>query len=79
MKLKEIEPEHQELFLAIGKQIRNLRKSKNMSYIEISERINISRNSYNQLELGISNFRFLTLLAVLKYYEIDISDFFKEI
>ena len=78
MKPKVIAPEHQELFLEIGKQIRNLRKDKGIGYIELAEQIGISRNTYNQLELGISNFQFITLLEVLKFYRIDLAEFFKE-
>jgi len=79
MKPKVIAPEHQELFLEIGKQIRNLRKDKGISYIEMAEQIGISRNSYNQLELGIRNFQFITLLQVLKFYGISLDDFFKNL
>lgn len=79
MKPKEIAPEHQELFLEIGKQIRNLRKEKGISYIEMAEQIGISRNSYNQLELGIRNFEFITLLQVLKFYGIGLDEFFKNL
>ena len=79
MKPKEIALEHQELFYTIGKRIRELRKSKGMGYIEFAEQIGISRNSYNQLELGLSNFQFSTLLAVLKYHGIGLTEFFKDI
>ena len=79
MKPKEIAPEYHELFHAIGKRIRELRKSKGMGYIEMAEQIGISRNSYSQLELGISNFQFITLLAVLKYHGIGLTEFFKDL
>lgn len=79
MKPKEIAPEYQELFQSIGKRIRELRKSKGIGYIEMAEQIGISRNSYSQLELGISNFQFITLLAVLKYHEIGLTEFFKDL
>jgi len=79
MKPKEIAPEHQELFFAIGKRIKELRKNKGMGYIEMAEQIGISRNSYNQLELGISNFQFITLLSVIKYHEIGLTEFLKDL
>ena len=79
MKPKEISPEHQELFFEIGKRIKELRKNKGISYIELANQIGISRNSYNQIELGISNFQFSTLLAVLKYHKIGIEEFLKDI
>ena len=79
MKPKEISPEHQELFFEIGKRIRELRKSKGISYIELANQIGISRNSYNQVELGISNFQFSTLLVILKYHKIGVKAFLKDI
>lgn len=79
MKPKDIPQEHQELMIEIGKRIRELRKDKGMSYIEFAEQIGISRNSYNQLELGISNFQFISLVTVLKYHGIELVDFFKDL
>lgn len=79
MKPKDITQEHQELMREIGKRIRELRKDKGLSYIEFAEQIGISRNSYNQLELGISNFQFISLVTVLKYHGIELADFFKDL
>jgi len=78
MKQNVIAPEHHELLIEIGKRLRELRKDKGISYKELAQQIGISRNSYNQLELGIRNFQFITLLEVLKYYEIELADFFKD-
>lgn len=77
MKPKEIAPEHQEVFRDIGGRIKELRKVKGLSYIELAKEVGISRNSYNQLELGISNFEFITLLSVLKYHGITLQEFFQ--
>lgn len=79
MKPKEIPIEHQELMIEIGKRLRDLRKTKGMTYIEFAEQIGISRNGYNNLELGISNFQFITLVTVLKYHGIELVDFFKDL
>lgn len=79
MKPKEIPTEHQELMKEIGRRLKELRKTHGLSYIEFAEQIGISRNSYNQLELGISNFQFLTLLMVLNHHRIELSDFFKDL
>ena len=79
MKPKEIPVSHQQVMTDIGKKLRELRKAKGLSYIELAEQIGISRNSYNQLELGISNFQFITLLTVLNYYNKNVADFFAEI
>lgn len=79
MKPKDIPQDHQELMIEIGKRIKELRKAKQLSYIELAKQIGISRNSYNQLELGIINFQFGTLLAVLKYHGIGLDKFFKDL
>lgn len=79
MKPKEIPLEHQLLMKEIGRRLKELRKTKGLSYIEFAEQIGVSRNSYNQLELGISNFQFLTLVAVLKHHDIELADFLKGI
>jgi DNA-binding XRE family transcriptional regulator len=79
MKPKEISPDHQVLMIEIGRRIKELRKAKQLSYIELATQIGISRNTYNQLELGIINFQFGTLLAVLKYHGISLSEFFKDL
>lgn len=79
MKPKEITPEHQELMKEIGRRIKVLRKDKQTGYIEFAQQIGISRNSYNQLELGVSNFQFGTLLAVLKNHGIGLEHFFKDL
>ena len=78
MKPKEIAPEHQDVFRDIGRRIKELRKVKGLSYIELAKEIGISRNSYNQLELGMSNFEFITLLAVLQYHGIGLREFFQD-
>ena len=79
MKPKEISPEHQELMIEIGKRIKELRKAKQLSYIKLAKQIGISRNSYNQLELGIINFQFGTLMAVLQYHGIGLEEFLKDL
>jgi transcriptional regulator with XRE-family HTH domain len=76
---KEILPEHQELLDAIGKKIRELRTSKNISYEKMAEDIGISRNTYNLLEHGKLSFQFTTLLMVLKHYNIPVSKFFEDL
>lgn len=75
MKPAEIDPNYSDLMLAIGERIRDLRKEKNISYEKMAEKIGISRNSYNAIELGKTNFQFLTLLRILKYHNISIFQF----
>jgi DNA-binding XRE family transcriptional regulator len=79
MNPKEIPSEHQKMMIEIGKRLRELRKSKDMSYIEFAKKNGISRNSYNQMELGISNFQFISLLVILKEHGIGLEIFFKDL
>ena len=79
MKPKEIPFDHQDIFREIGKRVKELRKGKGLTYIELAKQIGMSRNAYNHLELGISNFQFITLLEVLKYHGIGLNDFFKDL
>jgi len=76
MKPAEIDPEYKELFDEIGVKIRELRNKKGISYSKMAEEeIGISRNGYNNIELGKSNFQFLTLLRILKYHNISFFQF----
>ena len=79
MRPKEIAPEHQELYNEIGKRLKNLRTPTKLTYINLSKKIGIAKNSYNQMELGKLNFQFSTLLLVLKYHNISVSEFFKDL
>lgn len=76
---KEILPEHQELLILIGNKIKDLRTAKNISYEQMAKNIGISRNTYNLLEHGKLSFQFTTLLMVLRYHNISISDFFNDL
>ena len=78
-KPKEIAPEHQDLMKAIGKKIKELRTAKQLGYIEMAKEIGISRNNYNLMELGKIYFKFSTLLLILDYHKISVSEFFKEL
>jgi transcriptional regulator with XRE-family HTH domain len=79
MKTKDIAPEHKELLKIIGERIKTLRTNKAISYEQMAKKIGISRNTYNMLEHGKIFFRFSTLLLVLKYHEITLSEFFREL
>ena len=76
---KGILPEHQELLKAIGKKIKDLRTSKNISYEKMAEDIGMPRNTYNLLENGKHSFQISTLLLVLNYHGISLSKFFEDL
>ena len=79
MKPKKIEPDHTEVLARIGCKIKELRKRKNIGYIEFARKAGLSRNTYNQLEKGKVYFNFSTLLLVLDFHEIEVTDFFSEL
>jgi len=75
MKPAEIDPEYKELFDEIGAKIRELRNKKGISYKKMAEEIGFDRNTVNLIELGKTNFQFLTLLQILKYHNISFFQF----
>ena len=79
MKPKEITEKDHEFLLKIGKRIKELRKDKQLAYIELAKQVEISKNTYNQMELGNINFQIGSLLAILKYHDIGFEQFFKEL
>ena len=68
--------EHQELIKQIGAKLRSMRKDLSKSYETIAEETGLQRTTYNLLEQGRLNFQFSTLLQVLTYHQLSISDFF---
>jgi DNA-binding XRE family transcriptional regulator len=76
---KDISSEHQQILLLIGKKVRELRIKRKISYEKMAEEIGIARNTYNLLEQGKISFQFNTFLQVLKYHNILLSEFFKDI
>lgn len=79
MKPAGIDSTYSDMMLAIGEKIKDLRKEKNFSYEKMAEKIGISRNAYNAIELGKTNFQLLTLLRILKYHNISVFQFFDSI
>jgi transcriptional regulator with XRE-family HTH domain len=78
MKPKDIRPEHQELMKAIGERIKKLRTDKKISYIKISKEIGISRNGYNNIELGNVYFNFSTILLIAEYHGVSVTTLLKD-
>jgi transcriptional regulator with XRE-family HTH domain len=78
MKPKDIRPEHQALMKAIGERIKKLRTDKKISYIKISKEIGISRNGYNNIELGNVYFNFSTILLIAEYHGVSVTTLLKD-
>jgi transcriptional regulator with XRE-family HTH domain len=79
MKRKEIAPEHKVLLQELGKRIRKLRNEKKIGYIQMAKEIGLSRNAYNDIELGNSYFNFLSLVLIAKYHDVSISVLLKNL
>ena len=74
---KEVEPQHKDVLLAIGKKVEKLRTNKKMSALGIHDELGISRNAYRQMERGDIYFSSYNFLKILDYHSIDITTFFK--
>jgi predicted transcriptional regulator len=76
---KEVRSEHQEFLKSIGMSLRSIRNEKNISISHLSDALEISRNKYAQMEEGKLYFNLLSVLQVLDYFQVNASDFFKEL
>jgi len=63
----------------IGNNIKNLRKSNNMTQLELAEKLNYSNKAISRWESGEVVPDVPTLQNLSKIFNIDIADFFKEI
>lgn len=79
MKRKEITPEHIVLLKELGKRIKKLRTDKNIGYIQMSKEIGLSRNAYNDIELGNSYCNFSSLLLIADYHGVSVSILLKDL
>ena len=75
---KPILPEHQKFMTNVGNNLMELRKTRNISVLELSKQTGISRNAYTQMESGTSYFNLLKFFTVLEFYKISPIDFFKK-
>ena len=74
-----IDEQDTELLEAIGKRIKELRKSEKIGYIQLAEKIGISRNALSLMESGRVYFKFSALLKILRYFNISTQEFFKDL
>jgi transcriptional regulator with XRE-family HTH domain len=64
---------------SIGKSLHRIREEKNISISHLSDVLKISRNKYAQMEEGKLYFNLFSVLQVLDYFQVNASDFFKEL
>jgi transcriptional regulator with XRE-family HTH domain len=73
MKRKEIPSEHQEALNAISTYIRELRFSEGLTQLELSQQINLHRNSIQRAEGG-KNITLLTIFELADAFDISPTD-----
>jgi len=79
MKPAEIDPKYKDFIKRIGEKIKELRKEKNLTYVIMAKKVGLSKNGYNNIELGKSNLQFQSLLKILSYHKISIFEFFESL
>ncbi|MBN1415658.1 MAG: hypothetical protein JW973_11200 [Bacteroidales bacterium] len=81
---KDIDPELKEVLLKVGNQVRELRKNNSdKGYLKFAEDIQkqgiqVSKNTLYRVETGSGDYNLLSLISLLKHYNVKVSDFFKE-
>lgn len=84
MMKREVDPVLTDALKIIGVKIRQIRKEHtNLNYKDFAEQIQndgvmVSKNTLQRIESGNENYNLTSLLSLLKYFDIQISDFFKE-
>lgn len=58
---------------AFGVAIRDLRKSKRLTQLELAKRANVSKKWISDVELGRSSLRFTTVLKLLDALDVDLT------
>ncbi len=82
--VKDIDPVLKDALKVIGVKIRQLRKGQtNLNYKDFADQLQeegvmVSKNTLQRIESGNENYNLLSLLSLLKYFDIQISDFFQE-
>jgi len=73
-----LEHESEELRIAIGQQIKRLRKSQNLKLDEAAERTGLSRSTLSQIENGNTSPSVAQLLKISRLFDVDIAQFFQK-
>lgn len=63
----------------LGKNIKNIRKRKDLSQEKLAELVGITRNAIGMIERGETNAPILTLYRIFKALDIDLTKTFTEI
>ena len=72
------EQESEELRLAIGQQIRRMRRMQHLRLEEVAQRTGLSRSTLSQMENGNTSLNIVNLLTISRFFHIDIALFFQK-
>ena len=81
---KDIDPELKDVLIKVGEQVRKLRKTNSdKGYASFAKEIQemgvqVSKNTLYRLETGNGDYDFLSLVSILKHFDVKVSDFFGE-
>ena len=64
---------------AVGLELANIRKSKDLLITEVSEATNINKDTISKYENGNSSIKIYILDILLNYYDVSIDIFFKKV
>ena len=64
---------------AVGLELANIRKSKDLLITEVSEVTNINKDTISKYENGNSSIKIYILDILLNYYDVSIDIFFKKV
>lgn len=77
-KPEDLPQEYQDILKQIGAKLQSIRKKQKKSYKDLAQEVGLQRNLYNRLENGKINFQISTLLQILSYHNISLTDFFHD-
>jgi len=77
MKEKDITRFHEDQLKKFGKRLRQIRKEKNMSQVDLEVASGIYMAEISKMENGLQNIEFLTLSKLAFALGVEIQDFFK--
>lgn len=81
---REVDPVLEDALKTIGVRIRQIRKERtNLNYKDFAEQLQndgvmVSKNTLQRIESGNENYNLISLLSLLKYFDLQIGDFFKD-
>ena len=64
-------------FTIIGKRVKEIRLSKNLSQAKLAEMADVSLDTINMIERGVGNPKFCTVISIAKALNVDLNTLLK--